>query len=227
MFGELLGLAGGIYGSIQQKKADKKAFRLQNENTARAMALLDQGETRASEFLKQALAMADQGERAALGHTAQAEFQGYRALQDQLGGGQSRLAQSLAGRGLYGSSVGRAGQRGLYADYGRAVGHLGGQLGQVRAGIAQNASGARANAYGNMASNAGNFAQARAGIQSNIQYQGPQGLAESYGMLGAAAGDLLGGAADAWGSWASRRRRPGTSSLGNRVGRPSTYQGNY
>jgi hypothetical protein len=210
MFGALLGLAGGIYGSVQQRKADKRTFALQNANTARAMELLDAGETRASAFLRQALEAADMGERQALGQTAQAEFQGYRALQDQLGGGQSRLAQSLAGRGLYGTSAARAGQRSLYADYGRAVGGLGAQLGQVRAGIAQNAAAQRMNTYGNMASNAGNFAQARAGIQSNIQYQGQQGLAENYGMLGAAAGNLLGGAADGWSSWAKRRKAPST-----------------
>jgi len=205
MFGEILGLAGGIYGSVQQRKADKKAFALQTANTQKAMDLLNAGETRASDFLKQALAAVETGRQRALGQTAQAEFQGYRALQDQLGGGQSRLAQSLAGRGLYGSSVSGAGMRSLYADYGRAVGQLGSQLGGVRAGIEQQAAAGTAAGYSNLGQNAGNFAQARAGIQSNIQYQGQQGLAESYGALGAAAGSLLGGAVDSWSSWASKR----------------------
>jgi hypothetical protein len=222
MFGAILGMAGAVYGSVQQRKADKKAFRLQEANTQKAMDLLNAGETRASDFLKQALAAIQQGNQQALGQTAQAEFQGYRALQDQLGGGQSRLAQSLAGRGLYGSSVGRAGQRSLYADYGRAVGDLGAQLGGVRAGIAQQGAEGAANVYGNMAQNAGNFAQARAGIQSNIQYQGQQGLAENYGALGAAAGELLGGAADAWGSWASRRGGSAMQRFGFNSGSPQS-----
>jgi hypothetical protein len=205
MFGAILGAAGAVYGSVQQRKADKKAFALQTANTQKALDLLNAGETRASDFLKQALAAVETGRQRALGQTAQAEFQGYRALQDQLSGGQSRLAQSLAGRGLYGSSVARAGQRSMYADYGRAVGQLGAQLGGVRAGIEQQGAAGAASAYSNMAQNAGNMAQARAGIVSNIQYQGQQGLAESYGALGAAAGEILGGAAGAWSSWASRR----------------------
>ena len=232
MFGAILAVAGAVYGSVQQRKADKKAYGAQMGNTAQALALLDAGETRASEFLKQALALADEGRQRALGQTAQAEFQGYRALQDQLGGGQSRLAQSLAGRGLYGSSVGRAGQRSLYADYGRAVGDLGSQLGGVRAGIEQNATGQKMNVYSNLAANAGNFAQARAGIQGNIQFQGQQGLAENYGALGAAAGELidgLGEASDAWGSWASRRRggsyRSSTSRPRYKTGSPFMGRG--
>lgn len=201
MFGEILGLAGAIGGSFAQRRAEKRAFRLQQQNTAQAMRLLDAGETRASDFLRQALEAVDVGRQRALGQTAQAEFQGYRALQDQLAGGQSRLAQSLASRGMYGTSAAGAGMRSMYADYGRAVGALGAQLGGVRAGIEQNAASGMAGAYTNMAQSAGQFAQSRAGIQANIQYQAPQGLAQNYAMLGSA----LGGALDGWGAWASKR----------------------
>lgn len=224
MFGAILGLAGSVYGSVQQRKADKRAFALQNANTQRALDLLNAGETRASAFLEQALEAIGTGRNAALGQTAQVEFNGYRALGDNLAGGQSRLAQSLAGRGLFGSSVGRAGSRGLYQDYARGVGHLGAQLGGVRAQIEQNAAGGRAQTYGNMASNAGNFAQGRASIIANQQYQAPQGLAASYGALGAGVGEILGGAADAWGSWSKRRSKPQSPrSSGNEWAKSLTY----
>jgi len=205
VFSAILGAAGAIYGSVSQRRADKKAFGLQTANTQRALDLLNAGESRASDFLRQALDAVQRGGQQALAQTAQAEFTGYRALQDNLGAGQSRLAQSMAGRGMYGSSVNGAGMRAMYGDYSRAVGQLGAQLGGVRAGIAQQTAAGSAAAYSNMAQNAGNMAQARAGIVGNIQYQGQQGLAENYGMLGAAAGEILGGAASAWSSWASRR----------------------
>lgn len=203
MFGEILGgIAGAVGGSLLQRRSDRRAMRAQMQNVQRAQSMLDAGETRASDFLRQALEVVSQGERAALGQTAQAEFQGYRALQDAFKQTQSRVGQYSVGRGLYGSSAMGAMSRGAFGDYGRAVGQLGSQIGGIRAQIQQNAAGARAAGYGNLGNLASNMAQARAQIQSNIQFQGPQGLAQSYGTLGAA----LGGAIDQWGAWSKKRK---------------------
>jgi hypothetical protein len=203
MFGEILGgVLGSVGGSLLQRRSDKRVMRMQQESIQKALGFLDQGETRASEFLRQALSVVEQGRQAALSQTAQQEFQGYRALQDALGQGTSRVMQQSVGRGLFGSSSSGALQRGLIGDYARGVGQLGAQIGGVRAQIEQGFAGQGAAGLGNMANLSSGMAQSRAGIQGGIQFQGPQGLAESYGTLGTA----LGGAFDAWGEWSKKRK---------------------
>jgi hypothetical protein len=129
--------------------------------------------------------------------------------------------QQSVGRGLFGSSSSGALQRGLIGDYARGVGQLGAQIGGVRAQIEQGFAGQTAAGLGNLANLTSGMAQSRAGIQGGIQFQGPQGLAESYGTLGTALGGafdnglgsaiggafsgLFGAAGDAWEQWAKRR----------------------
>lgn len=202
MFGEILEAVGSIFGAKQQQRADRRTMQAQEASIARSLDLINAGETRATDFLRQALQAAELGRQRALSQTAQAEFQGYRALQDQLRGGESRLGQNLASRGLFGTSVAGAGRRSLFADYGRAVGQLGSQLGGMRSQIEMNAAGSQAAGLSNLGQLSMGAAQARAGIQSNVQYQGPQELAENYGMMGAA----LGSAIDGWGAWSKKRQ---------------------
>lgn len=226
MFGAILGLAGSLYGANQQRKADKRAFAAQQANTERALGLLDAGETSASKYLREAMSIVEQANQRAMGQTAQMEFQGYRGLQDALGRGQSRLAQSMTNRGLYGTSASGAGVRSLYSDYARAVGSLSSQVGGLRAQLETNRGQQLASLYGSQAQNAAGFSQARAGLIGNQQFQGPQGLAESYGTLGASVGGILDSAGSAWSKWAQRRSQVkqantalgGIGAAGNAVG---------
>jgi hypothetical protein len=149
----------------------------------------------------------EEGRQRALSQTAGLEFQGFQQLRDQFGQGQSQIGQQLAGRGLFGSTVAGAQQAGLRGQYGRQVGQFASQLGGLRSQIEMNATGGRAQALSGLANLSSSTAGARAGIQSNIQFQAPQGIAESYGVLGSA----IGGAADGWLDWSKNRKKPGYS----------------
>jgi len=205
VFGAILGAVGSIAGSVAQNRANKKAYGQQMQSIQQAKDYLLEGETKATPYLREMIAAIEASKQEALGYTAQAEFQGYRALGDAYSQGQSRVDQSLARRGLYNSTTALAAQRGVRGQYARDVGQFGSQLAGARSNIAMQAGrgiAAGNQALGNLAYNTG---RGLSSIQAGVQYQTPQDLAGSYGALGAQVGDLLGDAYGAWGKWRDKR----------------------
>lgn len=205
VFGAILGAVGSVAGSVAQNRANKKAYRAQMASIEQAKDYLLEGESKATPYLREMIAAIESAKQEALGHTAQSEFAGYRALGDAYQLGLGRVDQRLASRGLYNSTTALAAQRGVRGQYARDVSQLGASLGSARARIAMQAGqgvAAGNQALGNLVFNTG---RGLSSIQAGVQYQAPQGLSASYGALGAQVGDLLGGAYGAWDKWRTNR----------------------
>lgn len=220
-------VAGGAMDYFGQRRARRRQERILNEIrgiTSDQLKVNEDHFAAAFPHLQGALATAKEAGARALRMNTQAGSTASRLIGDQARGLSRSNRADLQRRGLGSTSRLAGANANVQRVAGRAIGEIGEQTGARNASIVQGTGDRVASIQGDMAStilSKGNRDIAiRGGLIDTLngqqaEYQG--GQSNALGQIGGLA-DLLRG------SWASSA---GTSSLGNRVGRPPTYQGKY